>query len=902
MQGSRIGTYQIEHEIGRGGMGVVYLGRDMSLDRAVAIKALPPELADDPSRLERFEREAKTLAQLSDPHIAGIYGTESHEGQRYLILEYVEGETLADRLDRGPLPVDETLELGTQIAAGLEAAHEAGVIHRDLKPANIKLTPEGKALVLDFGLAKADEGTSSTGLSDAATLTTPAPHSPSVPGAVIGTAAYMSPEQARGHKVDRRTDIWAFGVVLYEMLTGSSPFAGETATDSIGAVLHKGVELEHLPKGTPLGVQRLIERCLERDKNMRLQAIGDARIELRNELDGLGSVAATIGALHAQPRSVLLPSALSAFFAALATGIALALATPTGPFSGTQPPFTVGDMRQLTDFEGLEQRISLSPDGKTLLYSAADGEDRDIYFLRVGGANPINLTPDSDADDFDPAFSPDGERIAFCSTREGGGVFVMGATGENPRRVADAGFDPAWSPDGRSLIVTSEEVYYVHGRLTRAGLSVINLETRETRKLDTGEQSEDQRFDGDAVDPSFSPDGSRVLFWSVVRGNRDIFTIAAEGGDPVALTDDVPTDWSPVWAGSSSRVLFLSDRGGSPGVWSIELDPETGRRISDPTPLLRAPADLLELATTPDASRIALTSQTMLARIRSVGFDQESGRFTGDPVTLVRSTSELHQAHMTDDGSRLVYRTGPPFEDVIVSDGDGSNRRRLTDDRYRDRKPAFFDGGSHVAWHSNRGGAYSIWEMRIDGTNLRRFEGIPERDLHSPIIFADGAEMLVAQSNPSDTSMLAFSRRLDDTWTPARPPVGGLLANVVSPDGTRTTVTILENGAWTGWAIRTLADGHTVRMTRPDGTPMLPGADLQPHDWIDNDTLLFIDLGGELLLIDAETGSSRPTGDRLGNVQSLYAYRGGTEFVYVEAEAGSEVWLTELNPAPASDR
>ena len=255
MQGTQIGTYRIEREVGRGGMGVVYLGRDISLDRPVAIKALPPEVAEDPSRLERFEREARTLAQLSDPHIAGIYGTESHDGQRYLVLEYVEGETLADRLDRGPLPIDETLELGAQIASGLEAAHEAGVIHRDLKPANVKLTPEGRAVVLDFGLAKAEEGASTTGLSEAATLTTPAPHSPSIPGAVIGTAAYMSPEQARGRRVDRRTDIWAFGVVLYEMLTGSSPFAGETATDSIGAVLHKGVELEHLPERTPPAIR-----------------------------------------------------------------------------------------------------------------------------------------------------------------------------------------------------------------------------------------------------------------------------------------------------------------------------------------------------------------------------------------------------------------------------------------------------------------------------------------------------------------------------------------------------------------------------------------------------------------------------------------------------------------------
>ncbi|MFG0273557.1 MAG: serine/threonine-protein kinase, partial [Phycisphaerales bacterium] len=284
--GQTVGHYELVEEVGRGGMGVVFLARDTRLDRRVAIKALPDHLATDPDRLARFEREAKTLAQLNHQHVAGIYGIEEHEGARYLVLEFVEGETLADRLDRGPIDPDEAVEIAGQIANGVAAAHDAGVIHRDLKPANIRITPEGVVKVLDFGLARHDEGASGSSVSpDAATLTSPVQHSPTSPGVILGTAAYMSPEQARGRRVDKRTDTWSFGVVLYEMLTGASPFLGETATDSIGAILHKDPDLSRLPSTTPRGVRRVLARCLDRDKERRYRDLGDVRIELEAALD-----------------------------------------------------------------------------------------------------------------------------------------------------------------------------------------------------------------------------------------------------------------------------------------------------------------------------------------------------------------------------------------------------------------------------------------------------------------------------------------------------------------------------------------------------------------------------------------------------------------------------------------
>ena len=243
---SRIGPYEITREIGRGGMGVVYLARDTKLDRDVAVKCLPDELADDAERLARFEREAKLLASLNHPHIATIHGLEEADGKQYLILEYVEGETLAQKLERGAIPVTEALAIAKQIAEGIEAAHEKGVIHRDLKPANIKFTSDDQVKVLDFGLAKSIQTQVLTDTEIADSPTIVAPGSPTMPGVILGTAGYLSPEQARGQPADKRTDIFSFGCLLYEMLTGRMTFAGETAADMIAKILQRDPDFDFL--------------------------------------------------------------------------------------------------------------------------------------------------------------------------------------------------------------------------------------------------------------------------------------------------------------------------------------------------------------------------------------------------------------------------------------------------------------------------------------------------------------------------------------------------------------------------------------------------------------------------------------------------------------------------------
>src|SRR5688572_31251337 len=292
---TRVGHYEITAKLGEGGMGEVYRAQDSKLQRDVAIKVLPADFAADPERLARFEREAKVLASLNHPNIASIYGLEESGGTRDLVMELVEGPTLAERIEQGPLPLDETLVVARQIAEALEAAHERGVVHRDLKPANVKLSLDGRVKVLDFGLAKALDPQSSADLAASPTITAMATRH----GVILGTAAYMSPEQARGQAVDKRSDIWAFGCLVYEMLTGKRTFEGETVSDTLAAILRGEVDWSALPAGTPLALRKLLAHCLEKDRKKRLHDIGDARFELDESVTGAPAVGSAAGAAQA---------------------------------------------------------------------------------------------------------------------------------------------------------------------------------------------------------------------------------------------------------------------------------------------------------------------------------------------------------------------------------------------------------------------------------------------------------------------------------------------------------------------------------------------------------------------------------------------------------------------------
>ena len=558
--GSRFGPYEVLSPLGAGGMGEVYKARDTKLEREVAIKSLPAAFSREPERLARFEREAKVLASLNHANIAAIYGLEEADGVRVLVLELVPGETLAERLAAGPLPIEEALGFCRQIAEALGAAHEKGVVHRDLKPANVKITPAGKVKVLDFGLAKAFGAEASSGpdVSHSPTMTSGGTQQ----GVILGTAAYMSPEQARGKPVDRRTDIWSFGCVLYEALAGRKAFEGETVSDLLAAVLTREPDWNALPAGVPQRVRDLLRRCLRRDPERRLHDIADARLEIE---DAAAEPAVSVpreAEGRRAPRFALLAVAVgSAVLAALATWMLTRRAAAPAPGL----PQIVG-LARITPPTARAEWPSWSSDGSLLAYASDRGGNFDIYVRRGGGGQDINVTNDP-AQDIQPAFAPDGGSIAFISTRAsktglikiggtlsrnnrtyGGDLWVVPSLGGAPRRLASDANYPAWRPDGRSVL-------FVAGTENRRAIMEVPAQGGTPRPVLSSDQSS-----WEIMTIGCSPDGRWISFESQLE---EVFLMPAGGGKPVRIL----AGFSHSWDASSARI------------WSLRRDPEGGDGI-----------------------------------------------------------------------------------------------------------------------------------------------------------------------------------------------------------------------------------------------------------------------------------------------------------------------------------
>ena len=375
MLGKTLSNFKVIEKIGQGGMGEVYRAEDTTLKREVAIKVLPEQFTKDPQRLARFEREAQLLASLNHPNIASIHSFEHSDDIHFLVLELVEGETLQERVAKGPVPVEEALEVCRQIAEGVEAAHEKGVIHRDLKPANVKVTPEGKVKILDFGLAKAFEAeTPVTDISQSPTLTEEMTRA----GVILGTAAYMSPEQAKGKPVDKRADIFAFGAVLYELLTGKRAFEGETITETLGAIIHKEPEWEALPATTPWRIQDLLRRCLQKDAHDRLDGIANLRIEIKLALTEPATVSPIGVASTAQPGGqrwgLTVGLVVGAVIAGLAVWLLVQPSSPEQPLNRFMIRPSPPAVLPITSKD-----VAISPDGSQLVYIGVVEGDLQLY-------------------------------------------------------------------------------------------------------------------------------------------------------------------------------------------------------------------------------------------------------------------------------------------------------------------------------------------------------------------------------------------------------------------------------------------------------------------------------------------------------------------------------------------
>jgi len=746
MTGRVISHYRILGPLGGGGMGVVYKAQDFSLERVVALKFLPPELSRDPDAKTRFLQEARAASTLDHPNICTIHEVgETDEGQLYLAMACYDGETLKQRLQRGPLPIDEALETAQQIARGLVKAHRSGIVHRDIKPANLMITVDEIVKILDFGIAK---------LAGAAGLTRI--------GSSLGTPGYMSPEQARGEEVDHRTDVWSLGAVLYEMVTGRRPFRGEHDQAVLYALFNQEPDpVEQLRPDAPPELVRIIGRMLAKDPDRRYLTAAEALADLRalyGPVTGTGTRTGMTGGLTGTTSVPALPSAAAprrrrwwraALLAAVVLGAALAAYRILG--NGRQAPGPLPpSYRQLTFLPGKEGFPSISPDGLSFVFTKSEEGRSHIYRQRVvGGANYNDLSNDPTADDTQPEFSPDGDHIAFRSNREGGGIFIMGATGESPRRLTDFGYNPSWSPDGQEIVFATEGVADPRGRTAPSQIWRVRVAGGEKSLV----------YAGDAVQPRLSPHGRRIAYWGRERGSRrTIWTRPAGGGNPVRVTDDEYLNWNPVWSPDGGFLYFTSNRGGPMNFWRVAIDEDSGRLRSDPEPLNTPAPRCAFLSFSRDGHSFIYATEEGASNIARLTLDPRTGSVIGAPAAVTQGAQAVEAIDISPDGKWLAFNTAAPQEDLYVIHPDGTGLRLLTTGGAKNRVPRWSPDGSLIAFYSDRDGQFRGWTIRPDGSAPQRVSNASP--LYNLVWSPDGKRLACNAGTIQDLSLLDLTRPL----------------------------------------------------------------------------------------------------------------------------------------------
>jgi Tol biopolymer transport system component/tRNA A-37 threonylcarbamoyl transferase component Bud32 len=757
------GRYEIVRFVARGGMGEVYEADDRELRERVALKTVRPEIASDARAMSRFRREIQLARKVTHPNVCRIYDLSRHRpadaddqsGEiTFLTMELLRGVTLSEALrQQGRLTMEAALPLISQMAAALGAAHQASVIHRDFKSSNVMLVEAKsgaqaiRAVVTDFGLARSSAGDESFA------------QSVSTAGEIVGTPAYMAPEQVEGQEVTSAADIYALGVVIYEMVTGSLPFLGDTP---FATALKRLREAPSSPRALAPDLdpnwETAILRCLARNPAERFTRAEDVVKALKGEEV---PSAATPAAAARQPSAQIPTAPRSRWLVQpmMWAGALLIIAGVAFLFwqfnpqrrAATRLPSLQFD--QLTEQLGEELYPSFAPDGKSFVYASRAAGNWDIYLQRVGGKNPINLTKDSVANETQPAISPDGNRIVFRSERDGGGLYVMGATGEDTKRLADFGFNPSWSPHGEFIACNEQSVASAYARGVIPCLTwIINVKTGEKRRLS----------DRDALQPQWSPQGKRIAYWGVSEGTRprDIWTIPVEGGEPVAVTNDAAVDWNPVWSPDGQYLYFASDRSGSMNLWRVPIEEASGRVLGPLEPVTTPSVNSAQLSFARDG-RLLYVRQETQKNLQRIAFDPASEKIVGDPVWITSSARQATFPSLSPDGEWLTFcATGDKQEDIFIARRDGSEVRNLTDDMPKDRNPRWSPNGKRLAFFSDRGGRWEVWLINADGTGLRQLTHTSGTPVTNPLWSPDGARLAFSLSGSGP----AFIVEPDKPW------------------------------------------------------------------------------------------------------------------------------------------
>jgi eukaryotic-like serine/threonine-protein kinase len=827
--GRRIGSYQILSLVGAGGMGEVYEAHDSKLGRNVAIKVLPAEFVHDADRLSRFQREARMLASLSHPNIATIHGLEQSDGAHYLVMELVPGKTLAERLTGGALGLEEALKIAGQIAEALEAAHAKGVIHRDLKPANVKVTPEGRVKVLDFGLAKAFAGAGAPDLSQPTlTLSTE-------DGRILGTPAYMSPEQARGKPVDKRTDIWAFGCVLYEMLTARQAFPGATVSDAIAAVLGREPDWQALPASVPVKIRDLLRRCLQKDSQRRLHDIADARIEIEE-----AQAAPPAPAMEVRTRwpGVLLWSGVF-LLAAVIAGLAIwklkpSSATTPGVVSRVAITLPPGEL-----FAGFEAGVSvaLSPDGTRLAYVARRGGVQQVYLRSLEGleAKPV---PGSEGG-AQPFFSPDSQWLGFFA---GGKLKKISVAGGESLSIADA-TDPrgaSWGSDGKIMFVPRREG--VVWQVSAAGGTPQPL-----TQMQGSETS--HRW------PEFLPGGQAVLFAAGIAGsNWDAARVAVQLIGPGQRRELVPRGTNPHYASSGHLIYAL---GGT--VMALPFDGQRLEVKGPPSPVIESVLQLplsgaAQYSFSATGSMVYVPASVAAAQRRLVWVNR-----SGSEVPLAAPARGYRHPRLSPDGKKLAVAIEGQETHIWLYDLARETLTRLTIEGSLNNNPNWTPDGGRIIFGSNREGAKgsgAFWQLADGSGGAERLTDAPS----SAGSWSSAGRVLVF-----DTSDPATGRDIYTLQPGGRQPLIRTPFNEGSP-------TFSADGRWLAFASD--ASGRSEIYVQPYPGPggrlqISTGGGTEPV-WSRNGRELFYRSGDKLMAVDIDIRSGFSAGKPKSMFQGLY--------------------------------
>ena len=688
--GTRLGHYDVTALLGEGGMGQVWQATDTQLNRQVALKILPDAFAADPDRLARFTREAQILASLNHPNIAAIYGIEEAEGTRALVLELVEGQTLADRIAKGAIPIDEALPIAKQIAEALEAAHEAGVIHRDLKPANIKVREDGTVKVLDFGLAKALDPNPEADPSQSPTLTAAATQM----GVILGTAAYMSPEQAKGKVADKRADIWAFGVVLFEMLTGHRAFAGETVSETLAAVMMKEPDWDVSRPDLSSTLITLIRRCLQKDPRQRMRDIGDVRLAMEGALEATGGAesALTAAPRHVAWRRTAMLAAAASVVVGAGAGLAVWRVTrPTPP-----PVMRLSLPLPSTEQVAAEWGLAISPDGQHVAYLSGNTLQLQLRLLSLNQQVPTTLVRDGFP--FRPFFSPDGQWVGFhdAGANELRRVSIQGGPASTICTLSANPYGMTWGDD--------DTIVFAQG-LQQGGVWRVSADGGTPEPLTTPDAAQGQVSH---AWPQILPGGASVLV-TTSTGRSDesqIAVVSLETGRQTVL----------VRRGAHARYVPTGHLvyGVDGGVWGVSFDTDRLAVVGDPArlvdgPLISGRGGFTEFSISDTGSLLYASAGG--ARQRTLGWVTRQGEMT----SVLGEAARLEMPRLSPDDTRLAFTRAADDgrEDVWIRDFERGSETRLTLEG-SNLNPAWTPDGANVSYSSNNGALWDLYSKPAD--------------------------------------------------------------------------------------------------------------------------------------------------------------------------------------------